>query len=87
MNCKPGDLAVLVRSDAGNEGKIVTCVKYVGFVPTWRYNDLWEIDRGLLDNFGEISKYASDSCLKPLRGGEGEDEMIRIAGKSQKEIA
>lgn len=29
MNCKQGDLAVMVRSRAGNEGKIVRCIRLV----------------------------------------------------------
>lgn len=30
MNCKPGDLAVIVRSMAGNEGRIVQCIRLAG---------------------------------------------------------
>ncbi|MCV5968706.1 hypothetical protein, partial [Lactococcus petauri] len=27
LNCKPGDIAICVRSKAGNEGRIVTCLR------------------------------------------------------------
>ena len=37
LNCKQGDLAVIVRSMAGNEGKIVQCPRLV-FDP-WHYFD------------------------------------------------
>lgn len=30
MNCKPGDLAILIKSHAGNEGKIVKVGKFYG---------------------------------------------------------
>ena len=30
MNCKQGDLAIVVRSEAGNAGKIVECVQMMG---------------------------------------------------------
>lgn len=30
MNCKAGDLALIVKSMAGNEGKVVTCLEYLG---------------------------------------------------------
>jgi len=30
MNCKQGDMAVIVRSAANNEGRTVTCLEYVG---------------------------------------------------------
>ncbi len=57
LNCKQGDLAIIVKSVMGNEGKIVRCVAYVGpvkYVPDvkgWprgrRYPDdsVWRIDR------------------------------------------
>jgi hypothetical protein len=28
MNCKPNDLAIFVRSMAGNEGRVVTCIRF-----------------------------------------------------------
>src|SRR5574337_462291 len=31
LNCKQGDLAVIVRSYAGNEGKVVRCPRLLGF--------------------------------------------------------
>lgn len=55
MNCSPGDIAIVVRSYAGNEGKIVTCKKhrYGGFefekgrFLSSKYADWWEIDVSL----------------------------------------
>lgn len=83
MNCKPGDLVVMVRSEAGNEGKIFTCLRFVGAVPGWPQSDFWEIDMLLSDAIGTKKPYAPDSFLRPLRYGDGEDEMLRIAGRPQ----
>ena len=57
LNCKQGDLAIIVKSAAGNEGKIVRCVEYMGVLShvtdtngeIWRYRyaprPVWRIDR------------------------------------------
>lgn len=46
---KPGCLAMIIKSMAGNEGKIVTCVK---FIPSCKFKttgtfSAWEIDQEL----------------------------------------
>ena len=86
MNCKQGDLAIVVRSCAGNEGKIVTYVRYMGYgyvnlnnvfitdgIPGWNEH-VWEIDRLLPDKTGKIGNFAYDSQLRPLRGNLTDDE-------------
>jgi hypothetical protein len=88
MNCKPGDLAVVVRSMAGNEGKIVRCVELVGdhkfnepngVVVT--FSNTWRIDPPLIGWRGLQSKHAPDEVLRPIRDNNGEDEMLTWAGK------
>ena len=87
LNCKEGDLAVIVRSSAGNEGKIVRCIRLRGLMPQ-RYpggvelHPSWEIDRPLTGWDGTVGNNIEDSRLRPLRGDDGEDEMLRIAGRS-----
>lgn len=82
MNCKQGDLAIVVRSYAGNEGKIVTCLK---LLPAGSNNYLtsdgvlWETDVELntLNGFNEPIKktrFMPDSHLRPLRGDLSEDD-------------
>ena len=82
MNCKQGDLAIVVRSYAGNEGKIVTCVKYLG--PTVFRNpknvhvslDAWEVDIDINGWDGTTTiKTFPDCYLKPLRGDLLNDEL------------
>lgn len=74
MNCKPGDLAVVVRSYAGNEGKIVRCIR---LAPDNRWIDAvsgrlfraatWVIDRQLMGAGGDYSARIEDSLLRPIQ--------------------
>lgn len=86
MNCKQGDIAVVVRSFAGNEGKVVQCLRFVTSrisFPDGRTRALgaWLIEPPLLDWRGMLSSYMLDEQLRPLRDNDGEDEMLRIAGR------
>ncbi|WP_374520358.1 hypothetical protein [Hydrogenophaga sp.] len=77
MNCKPGDLAIVVRSENGNAGKVVTCIRLATktdleneglFCP----DDVWVVDRHLLvtNAFGKNGKHVRlcpDSVLRPIR--------------------
>ena len=73
LNCKAGDLAIVVRSQAGNEGKIVRCVRLVGernillrdgrMVTSW----VWEIDSLLPSWGGQVSNLVEDCLLRPIR--------------------
>lgn len=88
-NCKVGDLAVVVRSVTGRSiGRIVRVVRAAPY-PGLRNQD-GSIERGLVwetDTLfktvisGEMHPYKLDKELRPLRDQDGEDEMLRIAGK------
>ena len=89
LNCKQGDLAIIIKSVCGNEGKIVRCLELMHtervpdtagwlhrFAGGARY--VWRIDRSI--NFGNAFDvvqimYCSDSRLRPLRG-DTDDETI-----------
>lgn len=87
LNCKQDDIARIIRSEAGNRDKIVTCVRAVGPMrvlwPDDRWTDeyMWEIDRELPRMDGRTTKILPDSCLRPIRDEPGEDQMLRIAGR------
>ena len=83
MNCKQGDMAVVVRSSAGNEGRVVTCLEYVGSLGIIEINgephymassDYWRVDRDLnlakRDGrlFLDHAPFIPDSFLMPISG-------------------
>lgn len=84
MNCRPGDLAVVVRSRAGNDGRIVTCVRLateselelVLFRPG--LGPVWVIEERLRYSIGGYVNLAPDAWLKPLRdpGPDAVDETL-----------
>lgn len=97
MNCKPGELAVIVKSWAGNEGKIVRCLR----INEWRSRQpsrlstgeifppepTWDIDRVITAQDGSAVAYADDSQLRPLRdpGDDATDETLEwlpVPGKA-----
>lgn len=83
MNCKLGDLAVIVRSAVGNEGLIVEVIAMSELRP--QYDWIVKATRAIRWQSGQICKegHAKDSSLRPIRDNDGEDEMLRIVGKPQ----
>lgn len=84
MNCKQGDLAIVVRSSAGNEGKIVRCLRLIKSI-IWVDVDgkgsrhpTWEIDVLLPDWSGIFTNYICDYQLRPIRdpGDDAVDETL-----------
>jgi hypothetical protein len=88
LNCERGDLAVIVRSDCGNEGTVVECFGlYLG---PWLTRDGamaatepgWWLKRPFRGRgTGEWVWCVQDSKLRPLRAGDGVDEMVRLLGR------
>jgi len=83
MNCKQGDLAIVVRSCAGNEGKIVRCLRFIGKVKGFAGDNRWETDTPLITNKGNYSATVKDAWVRPILDQDGEDEMLRLAGKPE----
>lgn len=85
MNCKQGDLAIVVRSSTGIEGKIVRCVRFLGekawMEPGGRIEicDTWQIDQVLQGWDGDFASAMPDDQLLPIRdpGDDAKDEMLR----------
>jgi hypothetical protein len=90
MNCKQGDLAMIVSPDgAPSVGMIVTCVRLVPNDTTMQIkghwfkalSPTWELDREIPTKHlpsGELLmvKYRSDRTMRPLRWSNEEDEMV-----------
>ena len=82
MNCKPGDLAIIVRSIAGNEGKIVRLLRlHTGSSNYFFGGPRWVIDAPVTDCWGFPINSLADACLRPIRDQEGDDETFSWAGK------
>lgn len=95
LNCKPGDLAIVVRANDGVSGIIgsvvrVTVPHVINGKPAWRLETpLSCVMRmggracGVRVKAGEFVQIdgVPDAWLKPLRDSDGEDEMLRIAGR------
>lgn len=90
MNCKPGDLAVIVRSLANNEGKIVRIVEFAGRVDFQIRGRCvaWVIDPAIHAAQGGMVDVMPDDSLRPIRPGDISDEEVRdLYAPKQKEPA
>ena len=88
LNCKPGDLAVVVRSYCKNEGRILTCVRLAAADELasrghfdWMLEPVWVTDSELRCSDGGTTRFYPDGRLRPLRDSEGEDEVLRMVGR------
>lgn len=92
MNCKQGDLAIVITNKYGNAGKIVRCIRlatkedYEGrnFLPI---GPSWVIDRPLITSHGELANFCHDKNLRPIRPSEGQDETLSWKDVPQGEYA
>ena len=85
MRCKIGDLAVIVRAKV-NTQHIGRMVRIVGQI----YDDigpLWETIPKLHCRKDGCGLAWDDSSLRPIRDNPGEDEMLRLVGKPERESA
>jgi len=83
MNCKPGDLAIQVRSYAGNEGRVMTCIRLATRDEISKFGfsillgAVWLTDQLLVTNHGTQTPLSADSLLRPIRDTPGEDETLQ----------
>lgn len=89
LNCKQGDLAIIVGGGPHLVGMIVTCVKFLGDKHdlSTKDKDIWEIDRQIKMTNNELEPWYPDQWMRPIRYTDGEDEMLTIAGNPNKEHA
>lgn len=80
MNCKQGDVAIVVNSLAGNEGKIIRVTvlrqafNHPNGEPVWEYTGAV-----LAGTRGPVASAIADRFLRPIRdpGDDAKDEMLR----------
>lgn len=95
MRCKVGDLAMILRSTLGNEGRVVEVAKFLGdLTPTTKprlMRNCWGVRGHVISSplndewvaYHGIDGFFEDDALRPIRDQPGEDEMLRITGKPQ----
>jgi hypothetical protein len=74
MNCKPGDLAVIVRSVVeSNMGRIVRCTRLAtaSELDQWRVRTdrgpVWIIEQPIPHTIGGAKPFSMDAGLRPIR--------------------
>ncbi|MES2950262.1 MAG: hypothetical protein V4858_17095 [Pseudomonadota bacterium] len=95
MNCKKDDFAIVVRSEAGNEGKTLTCLQ---LFPAGHddidisLGPIWETDRNdiLFLQFGCVGygRFIPDSFVRPIRDQPGNEAFVtearnKLKGKTE----
>jgi hypothetical protein len=86
MRCKQGDLAIMVYSAAGNEGKIVRCIRlaklseYSELLLSRELSPWWIVDRALMTTWGRVASVVPDAFLRPIRN-PGDDEVDEMVAK------
>lgn len=88
MNCKPGDLAVVVRAEipqdmvlVGRVTRVTSSYQYQGEW-VWKYKG-----RRLYDSDGSEILGLADRHLRPLRDSDDPDETLTWAGKPADVVA
>lgn len=82
MNCKPGDLAVIVRAKANPEylGRIVRVIELYDA-------DSWQTEPLPVDPDGFVWSSIMDRALRPIRPDAGDDATLMWAGKPEQVTA
>jgi len=84
MNCKEGDIAIVIRSRANNLGKIVKCVRPATAEDIEYYwmridkGPAWIVEGNIITRGGYKVPLAFDSDLKPLPGAGLEDDVMNL---------
>lgn len=79
MNCKSGDLAILIKSQAGNEGKICNVLHFVGENPVingelfcYGHGPCWMVEYASITRYGYGDPRKTGPCpdawLRPVSG-------------------
>lgn len=81
LNCKPGDLAVVVSGyPESNIGKVITVTRIATLTSAVLGFPCWEYEGHLDSTIGGRSGLVHDACLRPIRPGDGADETLDWAG-------
>jgi hypothetical protein len=82
VNCKPGDLAIVVRC-AVDKAVIGQIVKTKQLLLNWR-EPVWVLEEPLRSKAtGFDNRKIADSCLRPIRDNDKEDETLTWAPRKE----
>jgi hypothetical protein len=94
MRCCPGDIACIYRVHGCDHPKLREACEAALGIPVrlvaadedgmWTFEDVIVVRLGLIGLPFKIEA-AHDSILMPLRDNDGEDEVLRLAGKPELE--
>ena len=87
MNCKPGDLAIVVGGDPLVPPPLGAIVRVT--VLNYIFSDCWETDPPIFDPSGRHFIVIQDAHLRPIRnpGDDAQDETLTWLPVPQKEHA
>ncbi|HTH10781.1 MAG TPA: hypothetical protein VMA55_14535 [Acidovorax sp.] len=92
MNCKPGELAMVVKGGSyiddqllGKVVRVVETLPHCGGV-CWTYEGP-KISVAASDGYTYDVRGIADVVLRPIRPGEGEDEIVQLLGNPQEVAA
>lgn len=78
MNCKPGDLAIVVGGDHKWLGLIFTVNEVDKWFDDWRDDPCWSTTPKVVDPADGSTVSFSDATLRPIRPGDLEDETPTV---------
>lgn len=83
LNCKPGDLAVIVRTNSAKANYIGRVIR-VTTLSTHHFQagPAWNFEGAPLQSLdgSKAIEVANDCCLRPLRDSHGQDEVLKLIG-------
>ena len=76
-----GQRCMIVQSEAGNLGRIVTLVRFVGLPDDeYKYDNYWEIKEFINLNIGGLHNYAYEGQLMPLDEAQTNNACAQTQG-------
>ena len=79
MEIEPGCLAIIINSEAGNDGICVTVGKFLGKVLGWRTGSRWEVNKPMNTTLGNTVCHVEERQLMRIDNFQGDETLEREA--------
>lgn len=78
MRCKPGELAIIVRSRPYRKWGLGRVVRVVELAPSYMFDEgpAWRLETPIVSPWGEEYGHVLDSFLRPIRP-DAEPEIVK----------